>query len=85
MVLSVVSLKSGAEVTGVTFYQDINYGGTAITLGPGNYNLSQLNEAGIPNDWMSSLKVPSGYTVEVYQHDNFVDLHVEYFLRWREL
>ncbi|WP_044477236.1 carbohydrate-binding protein [Paenibacillus antibioticophila] len=56
---------------GVTFYADINYGGKAVTLGVGNYTLSQLNAKGIPNDWMSSLKVPSGWTVEVYQHDNF--------------
>lgn len=56
---------------GVIFYADINYGGTAITLGVGNYTLSQLNARGIPNDWMSSLKVPSGWTVEVYEHDNF--------------
>lgn len=56
---------------GVTFYADINYGGKAVTLGVGNYTLSQLNANGIPNDWMSSLKVPSGWTVEIYQNDNF--------------
>ncbi|MDH6674115.1 hypothetical protein M2277_004806 [Paenibacillus sp. LBL] len=56
---------------GVTFYADINYGGKAVTLGIGNYTLSQLNANGIPNDWMSSLKVPSGWTVEVYENDNF--------------
>ncbi len=56
---------------GVIFYADINYGGTAKTLGVGSYVLSQLNANGIPNDWMSSLKVPSGWTVEVYEHDNF--------------
>lgn len=56
---------------GVTFYADINYGGKAVTLGVGNYTLSQLNARGIPNDWMSSLKVPSGWTVEVYENDNF--------------
>ncbi|SHO52426.1 carbohydrate-binding protein [Anaerocolumna xylanovorans] len=55
----------------VTFYADINYGGAAKTLGAGNYTLSQLNAKGIPNDWMSSLKVPGGWTVEVYEHDNF--------------
>jgi chitinase len=57
--------------SGVTFYQDANYGGTAVTLGVGDYNLAQLNAAGIPNDWMSSLKIPSGYTVAVYQHIDF--------------
>ena len=56
---------------GAIFYQHKDYGGTAITLGTGNYNLSQLNAKGIPNDWMSSLKVPSGWTVEVYENDNF--------------
>ncbi|MCM3703502.1 carbohydrate-binding protein [Paenibacillus macerans] len=56
---------------GVTFYADINYGGKAVTLGIGNYTLSQLNANGISNDWMSSLKVPSGWTVEVYENDNF--------------
>jgi hypothetical protein len=57
--------------TGVSFYQHANYDGNAVTLGVGNYTLSQLNAAGISNDWMSSLKVPSGYSVAVYQHDNF--------------
>ena len=59
------------DTNGVTFYADINYGGTAITLGAGDYTLSQLNAKGIPNDWMSSLKVPDGWTVEVYENDNF--------------
>lgn len=59
------------STNGATFYADINYGGKAVTLGVGNYVLSQLNAAGIPNDWMSSLKVPGGWTVEVYENDNF--------------
>ncbi|ETT61698.1 carbohydrate-binding family V/XII [Paenibacillus sp. FSL R7-277] len=56
---------------GAIFYADRDYGGKAVTLGTGNYVLSQLNNAGIPNDWMSSLKVPNGWTVEVYADDNF--------------
>ncbi len=64
--------SSGSDSSsGVTFYQDANYGGTAVTLGLGSYTLSQLNAAGIPNDWMSSLKVPSGYVVEIYQNHDF--------------
>nr|5HT8_A Chain A, Beta and gamma crystallin [Clostridium beijerinckii NCIMB 8052] len=55
----------------VTFYEDINYGGAHVHLQPGNYTLSQLNTAKIPNDWMTSLKVPSGWTVDVYENDNF--------------
>ena len=56
---------------GVTFYEHINYGGKAVTLGTGDYTLSQLNSHGIGNDWMSSLQLPSGWTVEVYEHDHF--------------
>lgn len=60
-----------AVSSGAVFYQNDNYGGTAVILGKANYTLSQLNAAGIPNDWMTSLKVPSGWTVDVYQNDNF--------------
>jgi hypothetical protein len=56
----------------VTFYQDINYGGTAGQGLPiGNYTLSQLAARGVPNDWASSVRVPAGRTVIFYQHDNF--------------
>jgi alpha-L-fucosidase len=65
---TIPKLNGGTEVT---FYQDYNYGGTAVALGKGNYTMSQLTAAGIPNDWVSSIKVPSGSTVEIYQHDNF--------------
>lgn len=54
------------------FYQDINYGGTSASLPIGNYTLSQLKAAGIPDNWMSSLKVPTGWTVEAYSDDNFL-------------
>lgn len=58
-----------AAMSGVIFYQDINYGGTASpVIAKGNY--SSL-PGGVPNDWMSSLKVPSGWTVEVYEHGGF--------------
>ncbi|MBN9384289.1 MAG: hypothetical protein J0H74_26290 [Chitinophagaceae bacterium] len=58
--------------TGVTFYQDINYGGTASQLlAKGSYTLSQLAAKGVPNDWASSVRIPSGWTVILYQDDNF--------------
>ncbi|WP_239014448.1 family 43 glycosylhydrolase [Archangium violaceum] len=56
---------------GAIFYADGGYGGLGISLDPGSYTLAQLNAAGIPNDWMSSLRVPAGWTVQVYQDDNF--------------
>ncbi|WP_245919385.1 family 43 glycosylhydrolase [Melittangium boletus] len=56
---------------GVIFYADGGYGGLGISLNAGSYTLAQLNAAGIPNDWMSSLRVPAGWTVQVYQHNDF--------------
>ncbi len=39
-----------------TFYRHINREGPAVTLGPGEYSLYRLNQLGIPNDSISSLK-----------------------------
>jgi predicted alpha-1,6-mannanase (GH76 family) len=60
------------ETTGVIFYADVNYGAArSQTLAKGNYTLSQLQALGVSNDWASSLRVPPGWTVTVYEHDNF--------------
>lgn len=55
----------------VTLYQHCNYGGYAVSLNPGSYNLGQLQALGVSNDDISSLKIQSGYQVTMYQHDNF--------------
>jgi Right handed beta helix region len=58
--------------TGVTFYQNSNYGGAASQVLPvGTYTLSQLAARGMPNDWASSVRVPAGRTVIMYSDDNF--------------
>jgi len=60
---------------GVTFYEHYNYGGAASqSLDAGSYTLSQLAALGMPNDWASSARIPSGYTVTLYEHDNFTGL-----------
>jgi alpha-L-fucosidase len=61
---------SGQIPSKVVFYQDLNYGGTAVGLSPGTYTTAQLAAAGIPNNWASSVSVPDGYTVEMYDQDN---------------
>jgi hypothetical protein len=64
--------NGGTTITGVNFYQDINYTGTATSAIPkGNYTLSQLQAYGFVNDWASSLQIPSGWTVTMYSDDNF--------------
>ena len=54
-----------------TFYTDSSFSGTAVSLGVGTYTLSQMVSLGLPNDSLSSVKVPSGYTVTLYHDDNF--------------
>ncbi|WP_432824226.1 glycosyl hydrolase family 95 catalytic domain-containing protein [Dactylosporangium sp. CA-092794] len=61
----------GTGGTGPTFYSDINYGGSQVTLPAGNYDLAQLQAAGIANDSISSIRVPSGYTVTGYAGSGF--------------
>jgi glucuronoarabinoxylan endo-1,4-beta-xylanase len=65
-------VQNGTASTGVVFYQDYNYGGTAgQSLAKGTYTLSQLAAKGVPNDWASSVTIPAGWTVIVYSDDNF--------------
>ena len=59
------------QTTGVIFYQDSNYlGSRSQTLAKGTYTMAQLQALGVPNDWASSLRVPPGWTVIMYQNDN---------------
>ena len=48
--ISSLRIVSGAW----TFYRDANFQGPSVTLGPGRY--SNVTQAGIPNDWISSFK-----------------------------
>jgi hypothetical protein len=69
---SVVALQVVPADNGVRFFSDANYAGTAgAFLGRGNYTMAQLQAAGVANDSASSIRIPAGYTVIVYQHDNF--------------
>ena len=63
--------NGGGSPSGPTFYSDINYGGSAVTLGAGSYDLAQLQSAGIANDSISSIRVPAGYTVTGYADSGF--------------
>jgi hypothetical protein len=58
-----------AGATGVTFFQDINFGGSSSApKGKGDY---AALPADVPNDWVSSLKIPAGWTVDAYTDGNF--------------
>ena len=69
---SSMKIEAAGGSSGVTFYQNSNFGGAAgQVLAKGTYTLSQLQAKGVSNDWASSVKIPSGWTVILYQHDNF--------------
>lgn len=54
----------------VIIYADANYQGQSATLLPGNY--STMAAAGsFPNDAVSSVYIPQGYRVVLYEHENF--------------
>jgi hypothetical protein len=56
----------------VIFYEHVDYGGAAgAALAKGNYTRAQLQAAGVQDNWASSVRVPSGWTVTIYAGDNF--------------
>lgn len=58
---------------GVIFYENSSYGGAASRpLVKGTYTMAQMQALGVPNDWASSVKIPTGWTVTMYPDDNFV-------------
>ncbi|NIG56788.1 glycosyl hydrolase family 18 protein [Chitinophaga sp. Cy-1792] len=56
----------------VYFYQSASYAGTmSLPLAKGTYTTAQLATAGVPDNWASSVKIPVGWTVIMYDNDNF--------------
>lgn len=60
------------KVPKATVYQHCNYAGYAVKLSAGRYNLAALQRLGIRNDDLSAIKVPRGYKVVAFEHDNFL-------------
>jgi chitinase len=54
-----------------TMYKDCNYGGYAVNLPVGDYNLGDLNARGILNDDISSIRVNTGYEIQLFWDANF--------------
>lgn len=56
----------------MALYQDCNYaGGWSASFGVGSYHLSDITVRGGRNDDASSIRIPAGYAVTLYQDDNF--------------
>ncbi|MGO4773138.1 RICIN domain-containing protein [Flavobacterium sp. W22_SRS_FK3] len=63
--------ESVASLNKVHAYQNINYGGFYSQLSTGTYTLAQLQARGISDNDITSLTIPAGYVVTVYENDNF--------------
>ncbi|MFB6454559.1 heparin lyase I family protein [Chitinophaga sp. Hz27] len=55
----------------VQMYQNCSYGGWSASFAPGNYTTANLVAAGAADNDASSLKIPTGVTVTLYDNDNF--------------
>ncbi len=64
-------MESVASLNKVHVYQDINYSGFYSQLAVGNYTLAQLQARGVTDNDITSFSIPTGYTVTVYENDNF--------------
>ncbi len=54
---------------GVTIYQHCNFRGQSLTLDTTNY--SNFNNINFNNDQLSSIKIASGYSVQLFENNNF--------------
>lgn len=63
-----VSRTTTSGGTTVTMYNDCEYQGDSRTFGVGRYNWNQF---GLPNDEISSLKVPAGFSIKLYADADF--------------
>lgn len=52
----------------VTLFVDCPFSGTSVSLSVGDYNVNQI---GLPNDSISSVRVPSGLQLTLFEHSDF--------------
>ncbi|WP_221067166.1 Cys-every-fifth RiPP peptide CefA [Methylomagnum ishizawai] len=74
-VLAEVRPESVVYQPKATLFQHSDYGGTSQEVGLGSYDINDLS---VGNDQISSLKVPAGVRVTLYEHANFRGRHWSY-------
>ena len=60
-----------APAGNVQLYQGCNYGGWVASFPAGSYTMADIVARGGVNDDASSIRIPSGYTVTLYQNSSF--------------
>jgi hypothetical protein len=58
-------LEKFSDLT-ITLYSECDYSGISSKLGPGKYD---INKIGIPNDTISSIKIPNGIKVTLFENN----------------
>ena len=69
--LSLFAYLPATAFANVAVYKHCDFKGYKVTLAPGSYDLKDLKRRGVINDDISSLKVPRGFEVIVYEHHHF--------------
>ncbi|XYI00753.1 basic secretory protein-like protein [Sorangium sp. So ce1128] len=64
--------------SGITVYENAGFGGRAVVLDRGEYDLLDMRARAIANDWISSIQVPPGYTVTAYYDAGYTGTSVQY-------
>jgi|688.fasta_scaffold06873_6 hypothetical protein len=59
---------SSYDQSQVIIFENSGFSGRSYTLQPGRYSIDQM---GISNDALSSIRIPSGYRVTIFEDDNF--------------
>jgi hypothetical protein len=64
-------------VVGARIYEACGYGMKEVVLPAGSYNMGDLQARGMPNDVVSSVRVPAGWRVTLFEHHNFTGRSLE--------
>lgn len=77
-IFQLIREKNGLPINGtntsggkVTLYQHCNYEGWSASFDIGQFNLAALQASGAINKDASSIRITPGYSVSLYQNDNF--------------
>lgn len=62
-------IQNAIPLDAITLYEDEDFKGKRYILGTGSY--SSLPNVGIPNDKISSIRIPAGFEVTLYENGNF--------------
>jgi hypothetical protein len=59
-------------------FEDEKYQGKSLTLSPGKYDVNDLTSNGFGDKSLSSLKLPNGWSMRVYQNPGFTSANKVY-------